>query len=73
MKHDTMGFLCLTLNRGEAIKIGENIYVQVIAKGSKIRLLVAAPKDVRISRGAEVTPAGHIVIEDKNEKVQKLD
>ena len=52
------GRLVLTRRIGEAIQVGDDVCVQVVRiDGSKVRIGISAPRDVRILR-AELEPKG---------------
>lgn len=51
--------LCLSRRGGEKIKIGDNVYVQIVeVSGGKVRLGIDAPKEVAIWRTELLGPDG---------------
>jgi len=58
MESTDNGRLVLTRRIGEAIQVGDDVCVQVVRiDGSKVRIGISAPRDVRILR-AELEPKG---------------
>lgn len=47
---DSNGVVCLTLHPEDGIIIGDNIAIKVRKKNGAIRLIVSAPKSIRIQR-----------------------
>lgn len=63
------GYLGLTLNENDEVQIGEEIFLRCSSIGSKrLRIVVSAPKSVRITRSSYFkTPQNRYIAGRKNE------